>query len=84
MTEQIEDGIATTKIDLIETLDAWQKIYKAVANLAKAGYLHKDLSFNNVQLKCISNNEIVIKLNDFDFVDQIENLDSTVTASNRT
>ena len=84
VTEWIEDRIATTKIDLIETLDAWRKVYKAVANLAKAGYLHRDLSFNNVRLKRTSNDEIVVKLIDFDLVDQIGNLDSAVTAPDRT
>lgn len=60
VTEWIQDGIATTKFDLIETLDAWQKLYKAVANLAKAGYLHKDLSFNNVRLERSSDGEIFV------------------------
>lgn len=83
ITKSIEDGIATTKIDLIETLDTWRKVYKAVANLVKVGYLHKDLSFNNVRLKRTSNNEIVVKLIDFDLVDQIRNLDSAVTAPDR-
>ena len=48
VTEWIQDEIAITKVDFIETLNVWQKVYKTVANLAKAGYLHKDLLFNNV------------------------------------
>lgn len=59
-------------------------MYKAVANPVKAGYLHKDLLFNNVRLKHTSNNEIVVKLINFDLVDQIENLDSIVIAPDRT
>lgn len=58
--------------------------YKAVANLAKAGYLHRDLSFENVRLKRTSSHEIVVKLVDFDLVDQIENLDSAIAAPDRT
>lgn len=84
VTEWIQDGIATTKIGLIGTLDAWRKVYKAVANLATAGYLHKDLSFNNVRLERTSDDEIVVKLIDFDLVDQTGNLDSAKTAPDRT
>ena len=84
VTEWIPDGFATTNITFIETLDAWGKVYKAVANLAKAGYLHRDLSFENVRLQRTSSNEIVVKLVDFDLVDQIENLDSATAAPDRT
>lgn len=84
VTEWIQDGIATTKIDFLETLDAWRKVYKAVANLAKARYLHKDLSFNNVRLERSSDGEIFVKLIDFDLVEQTGNLDSTITAPDRT
>lgn len=68
----------------IKTLDAWGKIYKAVANLAKAGYLHRNLSFENIQLQRISSNEIIVKLVDFDLVDHIENLDLAAAAPNET
>ena len=65
VTKWIQDGIATIKIDLIGTLDAWRKVYKAVANPAKAGYLYKDLSFDNVRLERSSDNEIAVKLIDY-------------------
>lgn len=68
----------------IETLDTWGKVYKAVANVAKAKYLYRDLSFENVRLQRTSSNEIVVKLVDFDLVDHIENLDSAAAAPNRT
>lgn len=84
VTEWIPDGFATKNIDFIETLDAWGQVYKAVANLVKAGYLHRDLSFENVRLKRTSSHEIVLKLVDFDLVDQIENLDSATAAPDRT
>lgn len=84
VTEWISDGFATTNVIFIKTLDAWGKVYKAVANLAKAGYLHRDLSFENVRLQRTSSNEIVVKLVDFNLVDHIENLDSAAAAPNRT
>lgn len=84
VTEWIPDGFATTSVTFIETLDAWGKVYKAVANVAKAGYLHRDLSFENVRLQRTSSNEIVVKLVDFDLVDHIENLDSAAAAPDRT
>lgn len=80
VTEWIQEGIRDANIDLIEILDAWKKIYKAVANIAEAGYLHRDLSFGNVRVRRISGNEIIVKLIDFDLVDEIESLDSAKTA----
>lgn len=84
VTECIQEGIRDANIDLIEILDAWKKIYKAVANIAEAGYLHRDLSFGNVRVRRISGNEIIVKLIDFDLVDEIESLDSAKTAPDRT
>lgn len=53
----------------MKTLVAWQKVYKAVVNLVKAGYLYRDLLFNNVQFERTSNNEIIVKLIDFNLID---------------
>lgn len=55
-----------------------------MANLVKAGYLHRDLLFENIQLKQTSSHEIVLKLVDFDIVDKIENLDLATAAPDRT
>lgn len=38
--------ITKTKVNFIQNLE--QKLYKIRANLAKAGYLHKDFLFNNI------------------------------------
>lgn len=61
-----------------------KSIYKAVVNPAKMGYLHKDLLFSNIQLERSSDNEIIVKLINFNLVDQIRNLDSTINALDRT
>lgn len=83
VTEWIQEGVRDANIDLIEILDAWKKIYKAVANIVEAGYLHRDLSFGNVRVRRTSGNEILVKLIDFDLV-EIESLDSARTAPDRT
>lgn len=55
-----------------------------MASTAEAGYLHRDLSFGNVRAKHTSGNEIIVKLIHFDLIDEIETLDSEVTAPDRT
>lgn len=46
--------------------------------------MHKDLSFENVRLQCINNNDIIVKLVNFNLVNHIENCDSIAAASNKT
>lgn len=51
-------------MNLIEMLNSWRKIYKALANIAEAGYLHRDLSFGNLRAKRTSGKEMILKLID--------------------
>lgn len=72
-------------IDFFEAPDAWQKIYKTVANIAEAEYLRQDLSFENVRIMRTSGDQLitVVKLIVFNLIDKIEDLNLAITAPDR-